>query len=136
MNRLGLMMVIMASACAGDSSVVEVTRLSHGTCERSGLPLTLGNLAIERDELISDVTTPGTCEAPTFSVCWDGSVFDSIPGQVDLMVRYKPNGGACEGSRTDHVRIDLGVLGDERPLDLNVLDDHGFYEGSARIRFE
>ena len=40
--------------------------------------------------------------------------------------------GGCSGTRAS----ELGALGDERPLDLNVIDNQGFHDGTARIRFE
>lgn len=135
-TKAALLIVMMASACSGDASVVEITRSSPGPCELSTLPFTIGHLAVEGDELVTDVVTTGSCAPLTFSVCWDGAVSDTLPGQVDLVVTFKPNHGTCAALRTDSLRVDLGVLRDQRPLDINVLDEEGYNENTPRVRFE
>jgi hypothetical protein len=136
MTKSTLLIVMMASACSGGASGVEISRSSPGRCELSTLPFTVGHLAVEGDDLVTDVVTTGMCAPLAFSVCWDGAVSDTLPGQVDLVVTFKPDHGTCAAMRTDRLRIDLGVLRDQRPLDINVLDEEGYNENTPGVRFE
>lgn len=136
MTKSALLIVMMASACSGDASVMEITRSPLGPCALSAVPFTVADVAIEGDELVTDVVTTGSCAAPSFTVCWDGSVADTLPAQVDLVVTFTPNRGTCAAMRTDRLRVDLGVLRDQRPLGINVLDEDGYNESTPSVLFE
>jgi len=136
MSRIALLVAIMASACSGDSSVVEITRSAPGPCALSTVPFTISDLAIDGDELVANIATNGSCASPRLSVCWDDGIIDTFPIQVDLVMTYQASDRTCEAQRIDRVRVDLGVLRDHRPLVVNVLDEEGYNENTPEIEFD
>lgn len=130
---------LLSMACGTEDRTLDAPdeRCSPGdpTCARSIVlelcdeyptpaPLLLDDARIEGDRLTLDYTRQGACPAPVFRACWNGALYDTIPGTVDIMVAVEGT-EACEAEVAELLDVDLSIiresLPDEGPLRVKLL---------------
>ncbi len=99
---------VVSAGCTSDSADDGALKLAACPAAASD-PFTLGKATIDRDQLFVDVTTSG-CARHTFSVCWDGGIFDTAPGQIDLLLSHDAHGDTCATLATSLLQIDLSPV--------------------------
>ena len=141
MNRLCVVAIALAACGSGsdEQGGLTITKAASGVCDPSPVPVNVQTLALDGDTLTVQVYTQYTCVKSTFAFCWDGAVEDTAPGSVDLVMSAHPQGSnpqMCEGGLTSTVQVDLGTLPDkERPLRVNILDQHGFNDATMGVLY-
>jgi hypothetical protein len=100
-----LWMGVVSAGCMSNSANDSALKLEACPIAASD-PFLLGAATVDREQLFVDVTTSG-CAKHTFSVCWDGGIFDSAPGQIILPLSHDAHGDTCATMATSQLQIDL-----------------------------
>lgn len=119
MARLLILGSIVIAACtsrgagvdlaAGDEAdPVVVSRACRGAPDD---PLNLTAMTVEGETLRVGVQYGGGCAAHAFAACWDGTVLDTAPPRLRLVVHHDGNGDACDALLSHDVLIDVSELG-------------------------
>lgn len=77
---------------------------------------------IEGTCLALTVSYSGGCEAHDFQLHWDGTILESYPAQVNMVLVHSGKRDGCQRMVTETLRFDLGGLLDpvNGPLDIGV----------------
>ena len=83
--------------------------LQLATCARppSSDGFDLGQVAADRPLLQIPVDTGGGCAAHRFAACWDGSVFDTSPASVRIVLTHDAGGDMCDALLMFDLTLDL-----------------------------
>lgn len=122
--------LIASIAVAGGACASEPTAswqppsdtLAIASCSRtpSTDAYTLGQVSFDGGDLVARVATGGGCRTHRFAACWDGSVEDSQPPQVNVQLVHDAGGDTCDALLTYDLRIDVARLRDLRPVVVHV----------------
>jgi hypothetical protein len=143
MLRIALVMAsILGPACTNqlpqDTTQVAIDQRCSSAAGPSD-SYDLGQPLIDGNDLVIPALTGGGCQPHSFSLCWDGSVFDSYPPQVDLALRHDAHGDVCDALLTFDLQIDIAPVLTRfgRPLVINVLGASSQLEGTtSSVRIE
>jgi hypothetical protein len=106
------LVVLLGSGCAGDRELTTSDVLPIGSCRAT--PATdaysLGEVSLDGELLVAELTSSGGCAAHTFAACWDGEVAKSDPPQVFVTLSHDAHGDPCDALLNHEVRIDLARI--------------------------
>jgi len=74
-------------------------------------PVFLSEMSIDGSTLTLDASYGGGCEEHAFQLCWDGSVMESDPVQINVALIHDGNGDSCEAEVTETLSFDLSTAG-------------------------
>lgn len=114
-----LLPCLLALAACGTSAPVPPEPLSDCAARD---PIDVAGLSIDGSTLDIEYGHGGGCAEHQYSVCWDGSVDDSVPAHTLLTLWHDDGGDGCEaylsGTYSVDVQSVLDVTG--RPVDITV----------------
>jgi len=124
-------LALAAFGCATDESRDSASQGNTSqtlTIERCSAPVTgdsyaLGNVSAAGHDLVVAVRTGGGCAEHSFAVCWDGAVFDTEPGTIELALRHDAHGDSCDALLSWDLRVDLTPVLEtfDAPLQIKVV---------------
>jgi len=134
MRRIALFSVVGGAACMTDApNTSATTGAAIGTCHNTTTQgYTLGSVSTDGTTLLVDALTAG-CATQSFAMCWDGSVLDSNPPQVNLELSFMEHGYHCDIVVTHDLRFDLAPIrrAASVPLTIHVLGAAGQEAGTT-----
>lgn len=107
---LGLSLLLLA-ACEEDGGL-DGTGTALEQCSTDPIDdVTVSSVAVSGDSLELEASVGGGCGDHEFQLCWDGSVMESDPPQVNVFLIHDGNGDSCEAELTEELSFDLSGAG-------------------------
>ena len=133
MMKPALLSILTVSifGCASDESPGSATQgntsqtLSVQRCSSppSSDAYALGDVAAAGHDLVVHVQTGGGCAEHRFAVCWDGAVYDTQPGTIQLALRHDAHGDTCDARLLWDLHVDVSLVLEsfDAPLQMTVI---------------
>jgi hypothetical protein len=111
-RNLLLCFAVMSSACATEGPATSSDALPIEACQvgRTSDSFDLGQPSVQTGMLVIPVVVGGGCATHSFAICWNGSVLDSQPGQVDLALSHDAHGDHCDAALSRTLQVDLAPV--------------------------